>query len=68
VIRGLGLPAEALETICRENLERIAGSEARPLDRRLAAAECRRIAAEIDSLGDETESAVAARAAAALES
>ncbi len=52
VIRGLNLPDEALEMICRTNFRRLAGSSPRPLDSQAAAAECRRLAAEVDALAE----------------
>jgi hypothetical protein len=67
VIRGLDLPTEAIERICRENFVRLAGEGPRPLDREAAAAECRRIAAEVNALaGGEAEVNEAARVAEAL--
>ena len=44
VIRGLVLPDAVLDKVYRTNFERIAGDRPRPLDRPLAAEECRRIA------------------------
>lgn len=68
VIQGLSLPAEVLEKICRANFERIVGTSPQPLDRGLAAAECRRIAAEVDALaGGQAEENTAARVADMLE-
>lgn len=46
IIRGMNLPEEALANIYDANFLRIAGAEPRPLDRKLAAEECERIAAE----------------------
>jgi hypothetical protein len=51
VLRGLALPEEALTKILTENFERFVGAGSAPLDRRLARAECERIAGEIDALG-----------------
>lgn len=44
VMRGLSLPRDVLEKICRTNYERVAGARPRPLDAKKAAEECRRIA------------------------
>jgi predicted TIM-barrel fold metal-dependent hydrolase len=67
LIRGIDLPAEALETICRTNFERLAGSSPRPLNAQLAKAECQRISAEVDALaGGKAEENPAARIARLL--
>ncbi len=68
IMRGLSLPDEVLNTICRANFERVVGETPKPLDRGLAAAECRRIAAEVDALaGGKAEDNVAERVAELLE-
>jgi predicted TIM-barrel fold metal-dependent hydrolase len=64
MVRGIDLPEDVLERICRANFERIAGGAPRQLDPALAAAECRRIAAEVDALaGGKADVNLAARVA-----
>lgn len=68
LIRGVNLPDETLEKICRGNFERLAGSRPRPLNLELAAGECRRIAAEVDALaGGRAADNTAAKVADLLE-
>lgn len=67
VMRGLSLPAKALDRICRRNFERIAGRAPRRLDKGAAREECLRIAAEMDALkGSKVRDSHAAKAAARL--
>ena len=58
VMRGLSLPKDALEKICRSNFVRLAGSKPKALNRDLAIAECERIIGEIKVLGGDTSEAV----------
>ncbi len=66
VVRGLNLPDEALEKICRRNFERIAGAAPRPFDVDLAAEECRRLATEAQALPEAAEVATEFRRMADL--
>jgi hypothetical protein len=66
VVKGLDLPEASLRLICRENFERLAGHKPRPLDRRLAAEECRRLAGVLGAAGEAERAALAGRAAAEL--
>ncbi len=45
------LPEDVLAKIYSANFERLAGGEPKPLDRKLAIEECRRIAAGVSALG-----------------
>lgn len=56
VIRGLSLPPEVLDLIYHGNFERLVGPAPRPLNKGLAAEECRRIAEEVAWFKDEIAS------------
>jgi predicted TIM-barrel fold metal-dependent hydrolase len=49
-VRGLSLPEDVLEKICRKNFHRLAGDSPKPLDAQLARRECERIAEELEKL------------------
>lgn len=69
VIHGLALPPDALKRIFHANFERIAGAEPKPLNRSLAAEECRRIESQVQAMGQgQAESSEAARVLDLLES
>jgi len=53
IIRGMKLPADALERIYSSNFVRLVGAKPRPLNRELAIDECRRILREIEALGSD---------------
>jgi predicted TIM-barrel fold metal-dependent hydrolase len=67
VIRGLRLPADALENIYHANFDRLAGAAPRPLNLELAALECERIAHNVSRLsGRSTKDTPASAASARL--
>jgi hypothetical protein len=64
IIRGLGLPDDVLTKIYHCNFERFAGPQPRPLDMKLVAQECARIAEEVSVFkGVPAESTEAGKAA-----